>query len=98
MQGLYTITRSRLEPFLTPQAQEVTPALVIVHPNIWMEYGSLLELSNPYLDTPFLFVISVGTDTDEAVAAQYAGERKIIHYYPDDPWTFKVVPSSDFSP
>jgi len=98
MQGLYTITRSRLEPFLTSQAQEVTPALIIVHPSKWMEYGALLELSNPYLNTPFLFVISVGADTDQAVAAQYAGHRTIINYYPDDPWTFKVVPPSSLSP
>jgi hypothetical protein len=71
----------------------MTPALVIVHPDIWMEYGALLELTDPFLDTPFLFVISVGPEVDAAVAADYSGVRNIYQYNPKEPWTFKKLPS-----
>ncbi|MCS6907532.1 MAG: hypothetical protein RML93_06580, partial [Anaerolineales bacterium] len=49
MFGLYGVTASRLRPFLTEQAQALTPALVIVHPEHWTEYGALLELNSPFL-------------------------------------------------
>ncbi len=91
MYGLYTISRTRLEPFNTAQAQALAPALLIVHPQIWMEYGALLELTNPFLDTPFLFVISIGRGADAAVAADYALERNIYNYYPEDPYVFREV-------
>ena len=93
MHGLYGISRARLDPFLTPQAQEVTPALVIVHADRWMEYGVLLELQDPFLDTPFLFVISRGQRPDSALAAVFS-ERTIIHYYPDEPHIFYTSPRS----
>jgi hypothetical protein len=54
MRGLYGMERSDLDPFLTPEAQKLTPALIVVHPPNWMEYGVLLELQDPYLDTPFM--------------------------------------------
>ena len=64
MHGLYGISRLRLEPFLTAEAQELTPALVIVHPDHWTEYGALLELQDPFLDTPFIFVYARGLGRD----------------------------------
>ncbi len=88
MYGLYTISRSRMEPFLTPEAQVLTPALVIVHPERWMAYGALLELEDPFLDTPFIFVISRGEKADAALVADFMDERRIIHYYPDEPGVF----------
>jgi 4-amino-4-deoxy-L-arabinose transferase-like glycosyltransferase len=88
MHGLYGINRLRLEPFIVAQAQGLTPALVIVHPQIWTEYGSLLELTDPFLDTPFLLVISTDPVTDAAVAGAYSGQRKVYYYYPDTPWEF----------
>jgi 4-amino-4-deoxy-L-arabinose transferase-like glycosyltransferase len=87
MHGLYGLSRARMEPFLSAQAQGMTPALVIVHPDYWTEYGSLLELTSPFLDTPFLLAISVGEEADAALAADYP-ERKIYDYYPDKPWVF----------
>lgn len=87
MHGLYEISRARIEPFLTPQAQELTPALIIVHPRRWMHYGALLELSDPFLDTPFLFVISRGPERDALVSRAFPG-RSVYHYYPDEPYTF----------
>ena len=89
MVGLYGVQRSHLEPFLTAEAQELTPALIIVHTKSkWIEYGTLLELQNPFLDTPFIFVISRGANVDREVASRFPG-RKVFHYYPvDAPYTF----------
>jgi hypothetical protein len=87
MYGLYGISRARLAPFLTAEAQQLTPALVVVHPNHWTEYGALLELQTPFLDTPWLFIYSRGPGADAAVAADYP-ERALLHYYPDEPYRF----------
>jgi hypothetical protein len=91
MYGLYTISRDRMDPFLTEEAQALTPALVIVHPDRWMEYGSLLELQNPSLDTPFIFVMSRGRTPDQLLSSDYP-DRRIIHYYPDEPGVFYDQP------
>ncbi len=91
MHGLYGISRDRLAPFQSAQAQGMIPALVIVHPDRWTEYGSLLELTDPFLNTPFLVVISVGDNADAALAADYP-DRAVYHYYPDRPWVFYKRP------
>jgi hypothetical protein len=92
--GLYGVSRSNLEPFLTEQAQALTPAIVIVHiREKWIEYGTLLELQSPYLDSPFIFVISRGEEDDRKVAS-YFPERRVIHYYPDDPENFFDTPQN----
>lgn len=94
MVGLYGVSRERLEPFLSPEAQEVTPALVIVHADKWIEYGSLHELQDPFLNTPFIFVISRGLRPDNAVAAKFP-QRQTIYYYPDEPYVFYLNPRPD---
>jgi len=94
MHGLYLVNRARLQPFLSPQAQEYTPALVIVHPDKWTEYGALLELQDPFLDTPFIFVISRGRAADEAVSAEFPN-RSVYHYYPEEPYVFYTSPRPD---
>ncbi len=91
MHGLYGMERADLEPFQTAQARELTPALIIVHPQVWMDYGVLLELQDPFLDTPFIFVYYRG-DQPTAVLAQAFPERRIFHYYPDDPYVFYMRP------
>jgi len=91
MKGLYGVSRARLQPFLSPSAQAVTPALVIVHPDHWTEYGSLLELQDPFLDTPFIFTISRGARPDNALQEHFP-ERLILHYYPDEPYIFYTAP------
>jgi hypothetical protein len=91
MHGLYGISRQRLEPFQTQEAQELTPALVIVHPDHWTEYGALLELQDPFLDTPFIFTFSRGPGADSVLAADFP-ERTIIYYYPDEPDEFYFSP------
>jgi len=88
--GLYGVTASRLRPFLTDQAQALTPALVIVHPDHWTEYGALLELSSPFLDSPFVIVRSIGPNTDQALADTFQ-DRNILHYYPKDPYRLLLV-------
>jgi len=92
MFGLYGVTASRLRPFLTEQAQALAPALVIVHPEHWTEYGTLLELSSPFLDSPFIFVRSIGPNTDQALADTFT-ERNIVHYFPKDPYRLILVRS-----
>lgn len=87
--GLYGISAARLEPFRTPEAAELAPALVIVDPDKWTEYGALLDLQSPFLKEPFLFVISVGVRADYAVAASYP-DRTIIYYNPARPYEFKL--------
>jgi hypothetical protein len=93
MHGLYGVTRARLHPFLQAEALAMAPALVIVHPGHWTEYGTLLELQNPWLDTPFIFIISRDAMTDAAVAAQFP-DRQIIYYYPSELEKFYTEPRS----
>jgi hypothetical protein len=88
MHGLYGITRSQLDPFLTPKAVELAPALVIVHiHNKWHQYGSLLELSSPYLDTPFIFTLSKGKEADQTLVSAFPN-RTILYYYTKTPYVF----------
>lgn len=91
MRGLYDMDRADLLPFATPQAQALTPALIIVHPSEWMDYGVLLELQDPFLNTPFIFIYSRGTKPDHTVAEAFP-DRVVYHYYPDDPYTFYKAP------
>jgi len=82
LKGLYGIERRHLEPFETPEAAGLAPALVIVHTEkSWTEYGTLLELQTPFLETPFIFIYSRGTDADWKAAAEFPG-RRVLHYYP----------------
>ena len=94
MYGLYGVSRARLAPFLTPEAQELTPALVVVHPDHWAEYGALLELQTPFLDTPWLFVYRRGPGADAALAPDFP-ERTLLHYYPNEPYKFYMNPRGD---
>lgn len=92
LRGLYGHQRSQMEPFQTEQAQALTPALVIVHmQHSWVEYGTLLELSSPFNDTPFVFTFSRGEEEDQKVADVFP-ERNIFHYYADKPYKFYTAP------
>ena len=92
MHGLYGANRARLQPFLSPAAQQMAPALVIVHvQNKWREYGALLELQTPFLDTPFIFVVSRGPEANRNVAARFPG-RNVYHYYADEPYKLYTNP------
>jgi hypothetical protein len=91
MHGLYGISRADLQPFLTQEAQALTPALVIVHSEKWMSYGALIELEDPRLTTPFIFAWSRGPAADQTLAEDFP-ERNIYHYYVDEPWIFYTAP------
>jgi hypothetical protein len=88
MTGLYGIQRAMLAPFETSQAQELTPALVIVHfQHQWTEYGGLLELENADLSSPFIFALSRGPGADAALVSDFP-DRRAIHYYTANPDEF----------
>lgn len=81
MVGLYSIGRADQEPFLTPSAQSLTPALIIVHVPRWMKYGALLDLEDPELTTPFIFAWSASPAVNASLANDFP-DRTIYHYYP----------------
>lgn len=84
MHGLYGFTRAGQAVFQAEAAQELTPAVVIVHAKVWMEYGNLLDLQDPFLTTPWIFVYGDGTGVPEKLQAEYP-DRVILHFYPDEP-------------
>jgi hypothetical protein len=94
MRGLYGIERSDQESFLSPGAQELAPALMIVHAERWMEYGSLLDLQDPFLSTPFIFAWS-NTPKIDTMLAQDFPQRAVYHYYPDEPYIFYTNSKAD---
>jgi 4-amino-4-deoxy-L-arabinose transferase-like glycosyltransferase len=87
MRGLYGIEKSDQKAFLSSGAEELTPALIIVHTERWMEYGALLDIQDPYLSTPFIFAWS-NTPKIDASLAQDFPQRAVFHYYPDEPYIF----------
>jgi hypothetical protein len=91
LRGLYGMEKADLIPFFTEQAQELTPALIVVHPKNWMEYGVLLDLQSPDLDSPFIFIFSHDRESDEALREDFP-DRNFYHYYPSEPFVFYLSP------
>jgi hypothetical protein len=92
MKGLYGASPAQLEPFQTQSAQKLTPALIIVHiPNHWIEYATLLELSSPYQDSPFIFTFTRGTLLDAQLTEEFP-DRTRWYYYPEEPYRFYSNP------
>jgi hypothetical protein len=91
MYGLYNIELADQKPFLTPAAQSLTPALVIVHTDRWMEYGALLDLEDPKLTTPFIFAWSISPSIDATLANDFPN-RTVYHYYPEQPFQLYKEP------
>jgi 4-amino-4-deoxy-L-arabinose transferase-like glycosyltransferase len=95
MVNLYEIGRYRQQPFLSAEAEAMTPALIIVDAERWMPYGALLDLQDPHLTSPFIFAYHIGPVTDAALAASYP-DRNVYYYYADDePWIFYTAPRGD---
>lgn len=91
MHGLYGIGYDRMAPFLSQQVKDLEPALVIVRPqNNWLEYGGLLDLGSPYLDTPLIFTYYRGDEFDQQVIDAFP-DRNIIYYYVSEPDRIYVV-------
>jgi hypothetical protein len=91
MRGLYGIDRQKLTPFQTAEAQALTPALIIVHPTHWTEYGGLLALEDPFLTSPFIFTFSRGPAPDAELGETFR-DRSVFHYYLDEPYKFYTAP------
>jgi hypothetical protein len=92
VKGLYSIQRAHLEPFSNEEAQALTPAVVIVSMrHSWTEYGTLLSLNNPFLDTPFLVVLSQDPSADQRLARHFP-ERRVFTYHPHEPGVFHELP------
>jgi hypothetical protein len=91
LHGLYGMERADLYPFYTEEAQELTPAVIVVHPKKWMEYGVLLDLQSPTLDSAFIFIFSRNQAADDALRAEFP-ERDFYHYYPQEPYIFFKSP------
>lgn len=89
--GLHGMERADLLPFQNEQAKDVAPALIIVHPEIWVDYAVLLEMQDPFLNTPFIFVYSRGPGADAEVVVDFP-ERAVFHYYPDEPYKLYTGP------
>jgi hypothetical protein len=94
MYGLYGIQRSMLEPFLTEEAQALAPALIIVYPDWWTEYGGLLELQDAFLDQPLIFAYNRGFRNNALLekSIEDSGQRNVYHYYPDQAGKFYAKP------
>lgn len=90
MVGLYDIRRSALQPFLTPQAQALAPALISVHPKVWTAYGALLDLENPWLTSPFIFAFVTNEQEEKDILGDFPG-RAMYDYYPQNPGVFNPV-------
>ncbi len=89
---LYGVSRQQLAPFARPEVQALAPALiVVVQQQQWREYGTLLELSNPYLDSPFIFNYYRGADSNQAVIDAFP-ERAVYYYYADEPYKLYINP------
>ena len=91
LSGLYGMDRETLRPFEIAEAQNLTPALVIVHTTTWTEYGVFLDLSNPYFDSPFIFALSRTIEENTALT-QLFPERQVYHYYPNEPYLLYHAP------
>lgn len=92
MTGLYHVSRQQLTPFNQSEVQALAPAvIVVVQQQQWREYGTLLELSNPYLDTPFIFNYYRGFDSNQAVIEAFP-ERTVYYYYADEPYKLYESP------
>ena len=88
IKGRYGFSQADLEPFDTPEAQELPPALVIIHAAAWWDYGVYLHLQDPYLTSPFIFVWASPTNDPSAAVSPHFPDRSIYHYYPDQPGEF----------
>jgi len=92
MYRLFDIGRADQETFLRPEAQQLTPALVVVQAKRWMYYAALLELSDPYLTTPFIFAWSTDPQEAREIGALYP-DRRLLIYDPEEPFVLKTLPA-----
>ncbi len=87
MRGFLGTSRQQLTPFQDPAVRAQTPALVIVDTDQWRAYAGLLELANPMLDSPYIFIWSRGQHSNVNVMDAFP-DRNVLYYNPDQPGEF----------
>lgn len=87
MRGFLGTSRQQLAPFQEPAVRSQTPALVLVDTDEWRAYAGLLELANPMLDSPYIFVWSYGEKVDARIMASFP-DRNMLYYDPAQPGVF----------
>ncbi|NPA26366.1 MAG: hypothetical protein GXO36_02025 [Chloroflexi bacterium] len=92
MHGLYGMTPRRVQVFLQPEAQDLTPALVLVQGvERWMDYAVYVPLQDPWLQTPWVFAIDPGRWPDRrALAAAFPGRNRVLYAPRQDPWLLAI--------
>jgi hypothetical protein len=90
MHGLFGTSRQQLEPFEAQAIRQHTPALILVDTDRWRAYAGLLELANPVLDSPYIFIWSRGPRSDSNVMAAFP-DRNVFYYDPDQPSVFVKI-------
>lgn len=82
MVDLYNISAADKQPFLQPEVQALTPALIIVIVDPWMEYGALLDLESPDLSSPLIFAWTTNPSRETHLIRQFP-DRAVYYYYPE---------------
>ncbi|MBC8507458.1 MAG: glycosyltransferase family 39 protein [Anaerolineales bacterium] len=88
----YEVDSSALQPFRDSSVQELAPAIILVHSENWRDYALLLDLADPFLETPFIFAWSPMDDYPAKKLAEAFPERTLYHYYPEEPGQFYQSP------
>jgi hypothetical protein len=81
MRGLYGVSRDCYRPFEIAQVQAAIPALVFVDVKKWVEFGCLVDMSSPFMDSDFVLAVSRNAEIEMAIAATLPG-RNVLYYYP----------------
>jgi hypothetical protein len=82
LRGLYGVSRACYRPFETAAARSLTPALVaVIVAGKWIEYGCMIDMSSPFMDSDYVFIVSAGYVMDSAVAETLPG-RRLLYYDP----------------
>jgi hypothetical protein len=82
LRGLYGISRDRVHAF-----EEVAPnrGLVFVHVVYsWTDYGTLLTLTPPFVDSQLILAYS-GSEAEDAALARAYPDLPVYYYYADQP-------------
>ena len=101
MRGLYGMTPRRVAAFLAPEAQALTPAWVRVQAVArWSDYAVYLPLQDPWLTTPWVFVIDPGADRAalRTLRAALAPRTEILYNPREAPWVLQIVVPASAEP
>ncbi len=89
----YEVDAAAMEPFLTSEADALAPAIVLVHADDWRDYAILLNLADPFLETPFIFAWTLQDDDRGEPLIEAFPERALYHYFPGEPGLFTILPN-----